>query len=264
MGILNVTPDSFSDGGQFLSPCVAVAHAFQMLADGADIIDVGGESTRPGSQLVSTDDELNRVIPVIRSIRKESDCWISIDTTKSEVAARAIEEGANIVNDVSGLTADSGMASLVAKTGSTVCIMHMRGTPDNMQSKTEYSDLIGEISGELSRRIDIALSAGILKENIIVDPGIGFAKTGSQNLEILRRLSEFQSLGYPILVGTSRKRFIKELVEDQPTPRIDFGTAATVALAIQNGAKIVRVHDVSQMKQVCLVADEIVDHKADL
>lgn len=262
MGILNVTPDSFSDGGEFSSIKAAVIQARHMVAAGADIIDIGGQSTRPGSSQITLQQELDRVLPAIAAIREGPDEWaevpISIDTTRAEVADRAIALGADIVNDISGGTFDPDMFSVVAQKQVPTILMHIRGTPQTMQKMTDYEDLIGEIYGFLEGRIDAAVEAGIERSRLIVDPGIGFAKTGAQNLEIFRQMSRFRTLGVPILVGPSRKSFIGHLLDRSTDPkRRVWGTAAACVGAIAGGADILRVHDVAEMRDVCRVADAI-------
>lgn len=257
MGILNITPDSFSDGGQFYQPASALAQARRLVAAGADILDVGGQSTRPQAVEISLDEELGRVIPVIETVRQESKIPISIDTTKAAVARAAIAAGADVVNDVSGGLSDPAMLLTVAELGVPVILMHMRGTPQTMQQLTTYKHLIGEIYLFLQERIKTAVATGIARHQIAIDPGIGFAKTAAQSLEILRHLPEFQALGCPLLVGPSRKSFIGHVL-DQPDPfqRV-WGTAAACSAAISGGADIVRVHDVEAMGDVCRVADAI-------
>jgi dihydropteroate synthase len=258
MGILNVTPDSFSDGGRFTTIKDAVVHAQRLEEEGADILDIGGESTRPGSDPVSVEEELERVIPVIREVKRRVGIPLSIDTTKAAVAARAIDEGAEIVNDISALRSDQEMSSVIAKCGVPVVLMHMKGTPKTMQEgDIMYRSLLGDIIEFLRDRIGTARTAGIQEENIIVDPGFGFGKTLEHNCELLRRLNELKTLGRPILVGTSRKRFIGAVTGGEPRERVD-GTAATVAVSIMNGAQIVRVHDVKSMKKIAVMTDAIV------
>ncbi len=257
MGVLNITPDSFSDGGLFLDPARAVDHAELMVADGADIIDIGGESTRPGSEPVALEDELSRVIPVISALTKHLSVPISVDTCKSAVARRAIDAGASMVNDIFGLRSDPEMARVVASTGVPVCVMHIRGTPKIMQKNPSYEALIPEIMDSLRQSIGIALDAGIAEENIIVDPGIGFGKTFNHNLEILNRLKEFSALGKPLLIGVSRKAFIGKILDDAPVQDRLAGTLAAVAVAVCNGAQIVRVHDVKVTSQAVRVVDAI-------
>ena len=262
MGVLNVTPDSFSDGGDFNSLERALHQAQHMVEAGVDIIDIGGQSTRPGAEIVSLDTELNRVIPLIETIRNSSNQLlsnipISVDTTRSQVAEVAVQSGADIINDISGATFDPEMLSVVAKLQVPIILMHLRGTPKTMQTLTDYQDLIGELEGFLQGRIKEAIAQGILPQNIIIDPGIGFAKTFEQNLEILRNLTKLRSLNCPILVGTSRKSFIGHIL-NQPDPKQRvWGTAATCVAAIANGADILRVHDVKEMVDVSRVADAI-------
>ena len=256
MGILNVTPDSFSDGDLYSDPARAIDRALEMVAEGADIIDVGGESTRPGSTPVSPEEELKRVIPVIAGLAGRTDCSISVDTWKSAVARAAVDAGAAIINDISGFTFDRQMAAVAARTGAGVVLMHTRGTPQTMQQDTAYDDLIGEITRSLERSLAMAAEAGIEREWIALDPGIGFAKLAAHNLEILRRLREFTGMGLPLLVGSSRKSFIGTTLNRDTDQRI-FGTAATVALAVQGGADILRVHDVRAMRDVADMAHAI-------
>ena len=258
MGVLNVTPDSFSDGGQFANPARAVEHAREMLSAGADLIDIGGESTRPGATPLTEDEELRRIIPVIERIAGETSAKISVDTYKSAVAAKALAAGATIVNDISGLRFSPDMAKVVADHGAAVIIMHIKGTPRDMQTNPVYDDVIGEIADYLEEGIAIAVRAGVSRDKILVDPGIGFGKTLEHNLTILARLEEFRSLGCPLVLGTSRKRFIGTVLDtSDPQNRIE-GTAATVALGIRNGAHIVRVHDVGFMAKVAKMTDAIV------
>jgi dihydropteroate synthase len=257
MGVLNVTPDSFSDGGQFDRVETALKQAHYLVESGTDLLDVGGQSTRPNAADVSLEEELRRVIPVIQAIRQTIDTPISIDTTRAEVARAAIAAGADIVNDISGATYDPAMLPVVADLGVPLILMHIRGTPQTMQQLTDYQDLIGEIIEFLKDRIEAAIAAGIEQTQIAVDPGIGFAKTCSQNLEILRRLPEFRILNCPILVGPSRKSFIGHILE-QPNPRERvWGTAAACCAAIAGSADIIRVHDVREMRDTCRVADAI-------
>ena len=254
MGILNVTPDSFSDGGRFFDQTDAVLHAFQMVKDGADIIDVGGESTRPGADPVSLGEESRRVIPVIHKIRQKSEVPISVDTYKSDVAVEAIKAGAAIVNDISGLSFDPKMAETIAQSGASVVIMHVKGTPRDMQTDPRYDDLIGEVYEYLAKAVDKAKKSGI--KQIMIDPGIGFGKTADHNLELINRLHEFKSLDVPILIGVSRKSFIGKILNTAVETRLE-GTAAAVTASILHGADVVRVHDVREMRRVALVADAI-------
>ncbi|WP_254173074.1 dihydropteroate synthase [Planktothrix pseudagardhii] len=262
MGVLNITPDSFSDGGDFNSLEMAFNQAQKMVEAGVDIIDIGGQSTRPGAETVSLKEELNRVIPLIQAIRKSSDellanIPISVDTTSSQVAQAAVQAGGDMINDISGATFDPKMLSVVAQLNVPIILMHLRGTPKTMQSLTDYQDLIGELRQFLEERIQAAIHHGIPKDYIIIDPGIGFAKTVVQNLKILRNLTELRSLDCPILVGTSRKSFIGHLL-NQPDPKQRvWGTAATCVAAIGNSADILRVHDVKEMVDVSRVADAI-------
>jgi len=257
MGILNVTPDSFYDGGRYARAEAAVQHALQMVQDGADIVDIGGESTRPGSQPVPEEEELRRVLPVIEAVRGQVDVPISIDTTKSRVAERALQAGACMVNDISGLGFDPRMAEVVARHGALCCVMHIQGTPQTMQQNPQYEDVVRDISRYFEERLALAERAGILRENIWLDPGIGFGKTVEHNLEILRRLREFTAFGLPILIGTSRKSFIGKILGDLPPEERLEGTAATVAIAIMNGANAVRVHDVREMVRVARMTDAV-------
>lgn len=255
-GILNVTPDSFSDGGRFIGVENAVRHALEMESDGADIIDIGGESTRPGAEPLSAEDELSRVLPVISEIRRQSNIPISIDTYKSAIAEAAIDAGANLINDTSGLKFDRAMASTAAKLGVPVIVMHIKGEPRSMQTNPTYDDLIAEIKAYLSESISIAENAGIGRQNIIVDPGIGFGKTFPHNFSILRHLSEFAELGQPIMVGASRKRFLGSLSGTDPDDRLEESIAAAV-IAAANGANFLRVHDVRQTVRALRVWDRV-------
>ncbi len=258
MGVLNVTPDSFFDKGRFFDKDKAFAHALDMARDGADIIDVGGESTRPGANDVSVGEELDRVIPVIEAISKEAHVTVSIDTRKAKVADAALRAGATIVNDISGLKFEAAMAGVVAKYRATIILMHMKGTPRDMQTNPIYTDVIKEIQESLGESIGIARNAGIREDNIIIDPGIGFGKTVEHNIEILKRLDEFKVLGYPICIGTSRKSFIgKILGSDDPADRLA-GTIATCVISIMKGASLLRVHDVKETIQAARITDTII------
>lgn len=256
MGILNVTPDSFHDGGRYTSTEAALRHAEKMAGEGADIIDVGGESTRPGSEGVSEEEEMGRVVPVIREIRKRLDIPLSIDTTKAGVARAALAEGASIVNDISGLKFGAGVAEAAAEYGAALVLMHTSSRPRDMQEKTEYESLLDDIIKSLGESMRKAVAAGVGEERIIIDPGFGFGKTPAQNLTLLKELGRFLELGRPILIGTSRKSFIGAVTDAVPEGRLE-GTAATVAIGIINGASIVRVHDVGHMKKVALMADAV-------
>ena len=254
MGILNITPDSFSDGGRYFAQTDAVLHAFQMLKDGADIIDIGGESTRPGAEQVSAEEEMKRVVPVVAKLRQKTNVPVSVDTYKSQVAEEAIKAGANIVNDITGLHFDPKMADIVAQNNASVVIMHIKGTPKDMQKDPHYDDVVGEVYHYLLKAVEDARAKGI--KQIMIDPGIGFGKTAEHNLELLNRLSEFRGIGVPLLVGVSRKSFIGKILDTPVESRLE-GTAAAVAASILNGADIVRVHDVREMRRVALVADAI-------
>ncbi len=256
MGILNLTPDSFYDGGKYNTLDSAIQRAEEMVAEGAGIIDVGGESSRPGARPVSIKDELGRVIPVIKGLRKKIKKPISIDTYKSEVARIALDSGANIVNDITALRGDKEMAKVLGQRGAPVILMHMQGRPQTMQKKPVYRSVVSEIITFLGDRIKKALEAGINFNKIIIDPGIGFGKTVEHNLEIFRRLREFKVLGRPILVGPSRKSVVGKILNLPLEERLE-GTAALVACSILNGAQIIRVHDVKKMTQVARMAEAI-------
>ena len=255
MGVLNVTPDSFSDGDKFLTLDKAIAHAEQMTADGADIIDVGGESTRPGSESVSPDVERDRVLPVIERLAKELDVPISIDTMKPEVAVGALKVGASIVNDVSGAR-DPAMFEVVRDTRAGLVLTHMLGDPKTMQKEPQYDDVVREVHAYLRDRVLAAVRAGIEKDHIAVDPGIGFGKTSEHNLTLLKHCFAFRDLSVPVAFGTSRKAFIGHLLDADPDDRLE-GTAATVAWLASRGVHIVRVHDVREMSRVVRVIDAI-------
>jgi dihydropteroate synthase len=258
MGILNITPDSFSDGGRFTDTGSAVDAALRMVEYGADIIDIGGESTRPGSDTVPADEEIKRGAPVISRLANRIDVPISIDTYKSETAGAALGAGALMVNDISAATFDPNMPLLLSEKKCAVVIQHIKGSPKNMQANPQYDDLLGEISGFLRQRVKALTEAGVDERMIIIDPGIGFGKSVDHNLELMRRLRELKSIGRPILIGTSRKSTIGKVLGDLPvTERLE-GTAATVAISIANGADIVRVHDVKEMARVARMSDAIV------
>ena len=258
MGILNVTPDSFSDGGLFYNTKTAVDHALQMIDEGADIIDIGGESSRPGAMSVDAKTELTRVIPIIEKLVKKTKTPVSIDTTKAKVARIALAAGAEIVNDISALNGDKKMAGTVRDAGAALILMHMRGNPQSMQKNNlVYDDLMGEIMSYLKTSSEKAISTGIDKNCLVIDPGIGFGKTAEDNYKIINSLAELKGLGFPIMLGPSRKSFIGKVIGGEPHERIE-GTAAAVTAAIINGAQIVRVHDVAAMKKVCAVTDAIV------
>lgn len=263
MGILNITPDSFSDGGCFATHQQAIERAYQMESEGADLIDIGGESTRPGSAAITVEEELGRVLPVIEALSGKLKIPISIDTWKSQVAEQCLRAGAEIVNDISGLTFDPGLAKVAAEHRAGLVLMHTRGTPQNMQQNIYYQDIVGEVSSSLLSSANKAEQAGISRKQIVLDPGIGFAKDLAGNLELIRRLPELTTLGYPILLGTSRKSFIGQLLDRPSTDDRLFGTAASVALGIANGAKILRVHDVAPMKDTAMVAHSIIYQQPD-
>ncbi len=259
MGVLNVTPDSFSDGGAFLDASAAIAHARELVAQGAEILDIGGESTRPGAEPVSAEDELRRVLPVLEGVAAASD-WsttvqISIDTSKAAVARAAIAAGASIVNDVTALRGDPAMVEVLADSGADCCLMHMLGEPRTMQESPRYVDVVDEVKAFLEQRLDFAVRAGVREERVMLDPGIGFGKTIAHNLELLDRLDELVALGRPVVVGTSRKGFIGRIVadvagENEPVAvaRRLPGTIATNVLALERGASVFRVHDVAAVR----------------
>jgi len=256
MGVLNVTPDSFSDGGLFFDKEKAIAHGLKMVEEGADIIDIGGESTRPSSKPLELEEELRRVIPVIESLAKEVAVPISIDTYKSTVAQRAIQAGAEIINDISGLHFDPSLAKVAAKEDTPLVLMHIRGTPETMQKDVHYNSLFSEILQYLKESIQRAESAGLDPRQIIIDPGIGFGKTVEDNLLIIKNLYEFRILGKPILLGTSRKTFIGKILNTEVGDRLE-GTLSSIAIGVLNGAHIIRSHDVLQAKKAIAVADAI-------
>jgi dihydropteroate synthase len=266
MGIVNVTPDSFSDGGRFLQPEAAVAHALELAAEGADILDIGGESTRPGAEPVAAQEELRRVLPVVEGVAAAcaglpARPQISIDTSKAAVAAAALAAGASLVNDVSAFRADPEMAAVVAGAEADCCLMHMLGEPRTMQDDPRYGDVVDDVREFLQERLGFALDAGVARERIMLDPGIGFGKTEQHNLELLRRLDELVALGPPIAIGTSRKGFLGRIV-DREAPRAApaaaaerlAGTIATNVLALERGARVFRVHDVAPLREALAVA----------
>lgn len=261
MGVLNVTPDSFSDGGKFFDLKQAIAQALAMQRDGADIIDIGAESTRPGSHEISVGEELRRLLPVLEALRSTLRIPISVDTQKSAVGEIALGAGAQIINDISGLRTDPRLAQVAAKFRAPLVLMHMRGNPRTMQKGPFARDVMKDVIGSLNQSITVAKKAGVAKSQIIIDPGIGFGKSFSQNYELLAKLPELAKLGFPILVGTSRKAFLGATLarNGEPAPASErlWGTAATVVASILNGAHIVRVHDVGEMAQVARIADQI-------
>jgi dihydropteroate synthase len=256
MGVLNVTPDSFSDGGRFLDHEAAVEHGLRMAEEGADILDVGGESTRPGSDPVTKDDEIARVVPVVKRLVAEVDLPISIDTRKADVAAAALEAGASLVNDVSGAR-DPGMLSVVAAWEAGLVLMHMLGEPRTMQAEPRYEDVVAEVRVYLGKRVAAAQAAGIGRDRVAIDPGLGFGKTYAHNLTLMREIDSFLDLGLPVVVGPSRKSFIGAALGDAPVDRRLEGTAGAVAWLAGRGAHVVRVHDVGPMVKVLRVVDAI-------
>jgi dihydropteroate synthase len=256
MGILNVTPDSFSDGGRFLDPAFAVDQAQEMVAQGADIIDIGGESTRPGASYVSAEEEIDRIRPILQVLGKCIDIPLSIDTRKAAVAQMALDCGASIVNDVSALEDDSCMAKVIQESGAGVVLMHRQGPSATMQEAPHYEDVVEEVKSFLAQRVAFAQSMGIPSDHIIVDPGIGFGKTCKHNLKILSSLGEFLKLNQPLMIGLSRKGFIGDLT-GKPVAEREMGNAAAIATAVWQGAHILRVHDVSAMKDPIRVAQAL-------
>lgn len=256
-GILNITPDSFSDGGHYMDPAIAVARALEIVAQGADIIDIGGESSRPGAEPVDANEELARVIPVIEAIRKVCDVPISIDTSKAAVAHEAIARGAEIVNDISALRGDPYMARVVAESGAGAILMHMRGTPRTMQTMVDYEDVVGEVEDFLRERLAAAMEAGIPRERICLDPGIGFAKGLEANLDLLAASARFRELGAPVMIGASRKAFIGKLTGAAGGEGRMAGSVAACVAAVLRGADIVRVHNVAETRQAVAVADAL-------
>ncbi len=255
MGVVNVTPDSFSDGGLYFDPEAAIAHGRELAAAGAAILDVGGESTRPGAEVVPEDEELRRVVPVIEGL-VATDGQVSVDTSKAAVAAAALDAGAAIVNDVTALRGDPEMAALCAERGATVVLMHMRGEPRTMQDDPRYDDVVAEVKAFLAERLGAAVAAGIAEEDVWLDPGIGFGKTAAHNLELLRRLGELRELGRPLVIGTSRKSFIGRVDGSAAGERLG-GTIASSVLAAAEGAEVLRVHDVAEVRQALAVATAI-------
>src|SRR3954451_9854924 len=255
MGVVNVTPDSFSDGGLYLDPEAAVAHGRELAGAGAEILDVGGESTRPGAEPVSAAEELRRVVPVIRGL-SGAGARLSVDTSKAEVAAAALDAGAEIVNDVTALRGDPEMAPLCAERGATVVLMHMLGEPRTMQEDPRYDDVVAEVKAFLAGRLKAAVAAGIDEERVWLDPGIGFGKTGAQNMELLRRLGELRELGRPLVIGTSRKSFIRRLDGSAAGERLGRAAASSVLAAVE-GAEVLRVHDVAEVRQALTVPSAI-------
>lgn len=256
MGVVNVTPDSFSDGGRYFSPEAAVQHALALAEEGADILDIGAESTRPGAEPVPEEEELRRLLPVVDPLVRDASVVLSIDTYKPRVAEACLALGAHLINDVTGLR-NLEMIRVVADYGAAVCVMHMRGSPKTMQENPQYTDVVAEVKAYLKTQAAIAVDEGIEPTSILLDPGIGFGKTLEHNLELLRRLREIREMGYPVLVGTSRKRFLGTLLGGAPVSERLPGTLASVAVAIAHGANAVRVHDVREVIPVVRVADAI-------
>jgi len=260
MGVLNVTPDSFSDGGKYNHIDSAVCRALTIEREGADIIDVGGESSRPGASIVPLDEEIKRVVPLVKELKQILKIPISVDTYKSKVAQLALEAGAKMINDITGLTQDADMATVIKEYGAEIVIMHMQGTPRNMQKDPKYDNVLKDIYSFLDEAIEKAVGSGVKRDKIIIDPGIGFGKTLNDNLTILKNISFFKKLNLPILIGSSRKSFIGEIIDKGVEDRL-MGTASSVAISIMNGANIVRVHDVKEMLDVVSIADAIVGAK---
>jgi dihydropteroate synthase len=262
MGVVNVTPDSFSDGGLFLDPEAAIVHGRGLAQQGADILDVGGESTRPGAEAVSADEERNRVAPVVAGLAADNGAGVlvSIDTSKASVAEAALDAGAEIVNDVTAFRADPELAGLCGERGCGVVLMHMLGTPRTMQENPKYDDVVDDVTAFLAERIEVAMAAGVDEERIWIDPGIGFGKTLEHNLELLRRLGELRELGRPIVIGTSRKSFIGKLTGRDVDRRLG-GTIASNVLAVRAGADVIRVHDVLELRQAIAVAEVILGQR---
>ena len=253
MGVINVTPDSFSDGGQFLDPDAAIAHGIELASQGAAVLDIGGESTRPGADPVSEEEELRRVVPVVEGLAGRGGWEVSVDTAKRAVAEGALDAGAAIVNDVTALRGDPGMAQLVAERGAGCCLMHMLGEPRTMQDAPRYDDVVSEVKGFLEERLAFAVDAGVAEEKVWLDPGIGFGKSVEHNLELLRRLDELVAIGRPIVVGTSRKSFLGKLAGGRPESGRLPGTIATNVLALERGASVFRVHDVAAVADALTV-----------
>jgi len=256
--VINVTPDSFYDGGRYDSPGAGVEHALRLVEQGADVLDIGGESSRPGAQSVSAQVEIDRVLPIVEGIRRHSDIPLSIDTTKLEVARACLAAGADLINDISAFRFEPELAVEIARTGAAVILMHSRGTPHTMQQLPPSSDILGDVASTLAAAVAQAFQSGISRDRILIDPGVGFGKTAQDNLKILQRLSFLSRFELPVLVGTSRKSFIGKIL-DLPLEERLWGTAATVAAAVLGGAHAVRVHDVVENRQVCRIVDAILE-----
>lgn len=261
MGVINITPDSFYDGGAYFDPDRAVERGLTLVAEGADILDIGGESTRPGADPVPVEEEKRRVIPVIAALRERTDVLISIDTTKAEVAEAAISAGASIVNDISAGRFDPRMFPFVAGSGAGLVLMHMQGTPKTMQINPRYEDVVGEVKAFLAERVDEAVASGIRRESLIIDPGIGFGKNLADNLLLLKNLHAFGDIGRPILVGVSRKSFIGKVLNLEAQERLE-GTIAAAVLAMERGASLLRVHDLQAIRRAVAVAEAILGRKS--
>lgn len=256
MGVVNVTPDSFFDGGRFMEPAQAIERCLELAENGADILDLGGESSRPGAEPIPCEEELERILPVLEQVRKVVSLPISIDTYKSQVAEEAFREGADIVNDISAFRFDPELPGIIRKWGAGVVLMHMRGTPETMQDNAFSEDILGEVQTDLQAAVATAVESGISRQQIVIDPGIGFGKTLEDNLKILNRLRDLDSLDLPIVVGTSRKSFLGKILNLPAQDRL-WGSAASVTASIMRGAHIVRVHDVEEMKQVAQITDAV-------
>jgi dihydropteroate synthase len=260
MGILNVTPDSFSDGGRYVTPDAAVAHALSMVEQGADLLDIGAESSKPGAVPIDEEEERRRLIPIVRAVCRQTAIPVSIDTTKASIAEEALNVGAALINDISALRFDTHMADVVAKSGAGLILMHMHGTPQTMQQIAQYTDVVSEVRQFLQARLDAAKEAGIPPDRILLDPGIGFGKNCQHNAALLSQLDAFHTLGRPIVVGVSRKSFIGKIL-DRPIHERLMGTAAAVAVAVMKGARIVRVHDVAPIRDVVRMVEAMRSHQ---
>ncbi|MFC2168803.1 dihydropteroate synthase [Acidobacteriota bacterium] len=260
MGILNVTPDSFSDGNLYFDRNEAVKHGLNLIKEGANILDIGAESSRPGSDPIPVQEELDRILPVISELRDHTDTLLSIDTTKAEVARRALDAGADIINDISSFKFDPDMLPLVAEREIPIVLMHLKGNPKTMQDNPSYENLLAEVKSFFQERIDKAVSSGIRKDKIIIDPGIGFGKNFKDNLSLIRNLKYFENLGRPLLVGHSRKSFIGKIVDSPPQDRLE-GSLSAAVLSVSHGAHLLRVHDVAATKKAVLIADAILNEK---
>ena len=259
MGIINTTPDSFSDGGKFNTPVKAIDFAYDLLDKGANIIDIGGESTRPGADPVPPAEEIKRIAPLLNELVKNTDCPISVDTYKSSTATYALASGAHLINDISGLSHDNEMVNVISSYNAPVVIMHMKGTPKNMQQNPTYDNLVADICNFLSNQANLAIKEGVSKKNIIIDPGIGFGKTLDDNYKIIAKLKQVSKLGYPVLVGPSRKSFIG-LTLNEPVERRLEGSITSAAFCYNNGAKILRVHDVKETKKSLMIVKKIIEN----